>query len=101
MIFRLCNVGDAEKIMRFYQENAEHFRRWEPKRSEGYHTLAQWRARLAQREKDHHHDKVRHFLALSDDDTIVTAACNLTNICLFPVMSCQMGYGVGKAAEGT
>lgn len=100
MIFRLCNTGDAEKLLHFYQKNADHFRKWEPARSEDYQTLSQWQLRLAQREKDHQGDRARYFLALSDDDNTVLAACNLTNICLFPVMSCSMGYGAEKATEG-
>jgi ribosomal-protein-alanine N-acetyltransferase len=50
---RQTTVADAEAMCRFYRDNADHLRPWEPLRRDGYHSVANWRQRLCDRVRRH------------------------------------------------
>ncbi len=46
MQVKLVSEGDAAQLSRFYEENKEHLRFWEPLRESDYHTQEAWEQRF-------------------------------------------------------
>lgn len=89
---RQTTVTDAEVLCRFYRDNADHLRPWEPLRESGYHSIANWQQRLADREREQAAGRAAHFISCDADSGDVLAVCNLSNIVRGVFQACNIGY---------
>lgn len=97
LVIRLCAKHDAKVLTAFYQDNAEHLRRWEPQQE---HTLGVWQKRLAQRLAEQRSGDGAYFIACDAKTGEVSATCSLTYVMSGVFQACYMGYAVGKKYEG-
>ncbi|WP_160151542.1 GNAT family N-acetyltransferase [Microbulbifer sp. ALW1] len=100
MEVRIVSVGDAAQLSRFYKENEEHLRAWEPRRDSGYHSVEAWKHRLKQCSSTKHDSSSVHFVLTESDCDNIMGICFLTNIVKGPFMACNMGYAVACKYEG-
>ncbi|WKE65181.1 GNAT family N-acetyltransferase [Gallaecimonas kandeliae] len=101
MLIKLASREDAPCLARYYADNAEHLKPWEPLREPGYHSLESWAARLAEWEQDQREGRAAYFLALDGEPKELVAVCNLTNIVRGPFQACYMGFSVAQKRQGT
>lgn len=100
MEIRLINVSDAKLLSKYYKDNVEHFKKWEPEREKDYHSISNWKRRLRAIVSDQIKGKAALFIALDVNGDNIIAHCALTNIILGAFQACTMGYGVAKKYEG-
>jgi len=100
MQVKLVTVDDAVQLSKFYNENGEHLRAWEPRRESGYHSLEAWEERLREWCSKQEGNDSAHFVLSTTNDVEIIAVCSLTNIVKGPFMACHMGYAVARKHEG-
>ena len=100
MEIRQVKVSDAKLLSRYYQDNAEHFKKWEPEREEDYHSPSKWKRRLRTIVSEQNSGKAAFFIALDENGNNIIAHCSLTNIIYGAFQACNMGYGVAREYEG-
>lgn len=100
MKVRIVSVNDAVKLSKFYLENENHLRNWEPLREQGYHSVAAWEQRLRVWQHAKKKGDAIHFVSTATNDNEIIAICSLTNIVRGPFMACNMGYAVASKYEG-
>lgn len=100
MEVRIVSVSDADKLSKFYQENEEHLRAWEPIREEGYHSVDAWVQRLEKWSIARENGNSVHFILSDQSHDEIVAVCSLTNIVRGSFLACNMGYAVSYKYEG-
>lgn len=100
MEVKLVSVSDAVQLSKFYEENEEHLRAWEPRRESGYHSLKAWERRLQEWCSDKESGNSVHFVLTAPNQDEIIAICSLTNIVKGPFMACYMGYAITHRHEG-
>ena len=97
LILRLANEKDVEGIVKFLQENDEHFAPWEPIRGEKYYTGDYWRKNILNDWQEFLNGKsVRLFMF---EKTLI-GVIHFSNIVRGPFQSCLLGYKLGMMYEG-
>lgn len=91
MEVKLVSVSDAAQLSKFYEENEEHLRTWEPHREEGYHSVNAWERRLQKWCSVEERGSSVHFISIASNSDEIVAVCSLTNIVRGPFMACNMG----------
>lgn len=99
MIVRLITPADAALLSNYYQDNAEHFKPWQPRRDDNYYSEAALFALFTEYQHQQQHGSAAHFIALLDGK--VAAHCSLTAIQYGPFRACFIGYGVAHKHQGT
>lgn len=100
MLIRTVQETDANALCRYYAENRDHFKPWQPHRPTGYHSLLSWQLRIQEYIKNQEDKKGAHFIAIDEKKCKVIAHCNLSQIFYGPFKACYMGYGVSVLYQG-
>jgi ribosomal-protein-alanine N-acetyltransferase len=102
LLLRMLEQDEAHLITAYVNENREHLRHWEPRRSEGYYNLEFWKAEI----KRIHNDfflgqalRLSIFFRKSPEGPII-AVCNFTNILRGVFQACFLGYSVDHKHQG-
>jgi [ribosomal protein S5]-alanine N-acetyltransferase len=102
LVLRLGTDADIPAILRFYAENGEFLKPWEPLRPPGFGSEAFWTARLATaREEYQRRRAIRFFLFERDPDNEVSGTVSFTRFVGEPFHACNLGYSLARRAEGT
>jgi len=98
MEIRLVKTSDAKMLSAYHLENAEHFKKWEPKHEADYYSERELKKRLSTFVIAQNEGRAAYFIAV--DQGVILAHCSLTNIIYGPLKGCHLGYGVAAAHEG-
>jgi ribosomal-protein-alanine N-acetyltransferase len=102
LLLRMLEQDEAQLITAYVNENREHLRRWEPRRSESYYTQEFWETEI----KRIHNDfflgqalRLSIFFRKSPKGPII-GVCNFTTILRGVFQACFLGYSVDHKYQG-
>jgi ribosomal-protein-alanine N-acetyltransferase len=98
MVIRKVQVKDGAALREYYLANARHFREWEPRRENSFHTTESWNERATGMVLNQDQGNSAHFVA--EIKGSIVAHCNLSNIVRGVFQACYMGYGVSLEYQG-
>lgn len=94
------DVGDAVPLLDYYLHNQQHFRPWEPRRDESFHTVEGMAARIAAQQDAMREGQALHLLLRAADAGTIVGECGFTNIVRGPFQACHLGFSLCRDAEG-
>jgi ribosomal-protein-alanine N-acetyltransferase len=97
---RLLEPHEAQKMVRFRDENRQHLEQWEPRRSPEFFTEGFWQIHLRLSTRDFRDGNSSSFVLLSPDQAEVMGVCNYTNIVRGTFQSCHLGYALAEKYQG-
>ncbi|MBD0373117.1 MAG: GNAT family N-acetyltransferase [Pyrinomonadaceae bacterium] len=102
LLLTIPDVEAAPRMLRYVEENREHFAPWAPPEPAGYYTEKFWREYLQTSRRQFEQDSsLRLVFFLRDDKQgAVVGDCNFTNFVRGPFQACYLGYKIAKRAEG-
>jgi ribosomal-protein-alanine N-acetyltransferase len=98
----LPEPADALRLVRYYEENKQHFAPWQSLRSEEFYTEAFWLAEIARLRDDFRSDRGLTVVLVDnfDPEGKVLGQISLMNIIRGVFHGCFLGYSVHHQAEG-
>jgi len=101
LVVRTSVEDDVPEIVRYFTENREHLRPFEPARPPSFYEERFWRAQVRQSQVDYHGDRaVRLFLFQKRAPHGVIGTASFTRVERGVAQSCSLGYGLAAAAQG-
>lgn len=101
LVLDLPGTEHAQAVSDYYARNAAHLGPWEPRRPEGFETLAFHRAQLAGGRQDFQQDRaMRLYLRLRAEPSRVIGSCGLANFQRGALQACSIGYGIAADVQG-
>lgn len=93
LILKILSKDAAPMVLKFYEDNKEHFEPWEPQRSYNFYTLAYQKASLSAEAMQMSEGKLLRFWVFlkNNPDEIIGTVC-FQNILKEPYCSCTIGY---------
>jgi [ribosomal protein S5]-alanine N-acetyltransferase len=93
LILNILHPNDADKVLSFYENNKEHFERWEPEREPNFYTLPYQRLSLSIEYNLMMQSKIlRYWVFHPDDMQTIIGSVNFYNITRGSYFTCQLGY---------
>ncbi len=97
LLLKVLNKEAAPLILSFYEENAEAFEPWEPKRSANFYTLSYHKTFLTVEHNLIADGKlIRYWVFLKDHPEEIVGSICFHNILREPYYSCSLGYKFGQ-----
>ena len=90
----------APALHEYYTANAAHLAPWEPRRPDGYHSLAAWQARVIEFAEEQTGGEALRMLSFRPGDQQLVAVCAFTNISRGVFQACNLGYSIAAAQAG-
>lgn len=101
LVVRLATGEDVPEIVRYFDENREHLRPFDPVRPPAFFEPRFWEAQVKQSVTEYLGDRaLRLFLFLPGDPERVIGTANFTRIDRGVRQGCTLGYGLAAEAEG-
>lgn len=97
ILLREITLDDAAALARYWTDNADHLRPWQPAFGVEYGTEAFWRVRI---EAGAGKTTLRFGIHLREAPVGLVGLFNLQDIVLSPLWSAMLGYSIGEAHEG-
>lgn len=98
---RLATDEDAPEIVRYFVENREHLRPFDPERPPSFYERSFWDAQVKHSISEYLADRsLRLFLFRRDAPRTIIGSANFTRFDRGVAHSCSLGYGLGASAEG-
>jgi ribosomal-protein-alanine N-acetyltransferase len=93
---------DAERLVTFQRDNRHRFARLDGERPEEFYTAAWWMRRIAALEEGERAGRLLYFVVIAKSaPSRVAGVVSFTNIAYAPFFSCEIGFAVDEAHEGT
>jgi ribosomal-protein-alanine N-acetyltransferase len=100
-IVRLAEPDDAPEVLRYYVDNREHLRPFDPERPPIFYEERFWRLQIRQNLEDYAADRaLRLFLFPVDTPQRVIGNISFSNFVRGVAQHCTVGYSVDGALEG-
>jgi [ribosomal protein S5]-alanine N-acetyltransferase len=98
----LPDLAYAPRILRYYEENKQHFAPWDPVRPDQYYTEEFWLSEITKIQDEFLNGRSIRLVLLdrSDPAETILGQCSLTNIVRGPFEACHLGYGLHHQAVG-
>ena len=100
LVLRLGTVSDAQAITRYYVENRDALRPFDPRRPENFFTAPFWEVRAAMNVSQFSQRQSACLFVFEPDDATVIGAVNITHIQGYPAHSALLGYSLAQAHWG-
>ncbi len=100
LLLRVLNKEAAPKVLSFYEDNAEYFEPWEPKRSNNFYTLSYHRTLLTAEYNLIADSKLLRYWVFPKDhpEEIIGSIC-CQNLLREPYHSCSLGYKFSRSHQ--
>lgn len=92
---------DAGELLRYFDENEQHFAPWEPTRDPEFFTLDHWRRALARHEVDREAGTgTRLCVVTPADPSRIVGLVQVRNVTGAPLFGCVIGYSIDHREQG-
>ncbi|PIT70346.1 ribosomal protein S5-alanine N-acetyltransferase [Bartonella tribocorum] len=99
-ISTLIGLEDAVELHSYFLRNANHLRRWEPSRSDDYHSLTAWETRANTYSCESAQGQAyRYAVRLKNENTII-GVVNFTNVVRGVFQACHLGFSLDEKQQG-
>lgn len=95
-----AQLSDAKRIATYFVENRAHLKPWDPQREEAFFTEQGWQQRLLKLTEVHKLSLGYYLLIIDVNSEQMIGTISFSNLCRFPIHSCNVGYSLAKQAEG-
>jgi ribosomal-protein-alanine N-acetyltransferase len=95
-----CTPGHEIILANYFAVNEGHFQRWAPAVPNDFNSIASWRKRLEDREKEFARGESVHFIGTDRAQSHVIGMCSLSSIMRGVFQACYLGYSVAERYEG-
>ncbi|WP_282176552.1 ribosomal protein S5-alanine N-acetyltransferase [Vibrio nereis] len=100
IILRTAEPMDGKLISDYFIANREHLREWEPVREEAFFTESGWTQKLIKL-NELHKMGLGYYMIITESETgQMLGTISFSNISRFPFYACNVGYSLGKEAQG-
>jgi [ribosomal protein S5]-alanine N-acetyltransferase len=102
LVLRMLELDEFPIITAYVNENQDHLRYWEPRRSEGYYKQAFWEAEIKRMHNDFFMGqslRLSAFFKESPQGPII-GVCNFSNFLRGVFQACFLGYSVDHKHQG-
>lgn len=99
-VMRLAEVADAQRLLRYREQNREHLAPWEPLRDEDYYTLDHCVQTLAESREATRLDRAYPFYALDLSGREILATFTFANVVRGAFQACHLGYSIALPRQG-
>lgn len=98
----MADREDAAEMLRFQEDNRDHFAPWSPPAPQGFLSLAYWRERLPRQQREHRDGRSACFVISwrDRDPGRIIGTANFTEIVRGPLQKCLLGYGLDRHEQG-
>lgn len=97
---RTAEPMDGKLISDYFIANREHLREWEPVREEAFFTESGWTQKLIKL-NELHKMGLGYYMIITESETgQMLGTISFSNISRFPFYACNVGYSLGKEAQG-
>jgi [ribosomal protein S5]-alanine N-acetyltransferase len=101
LVLRLGDDRDVPEIVRYFRQNRDFLRPFDPRRPASFYEEPFWMAQVRQSLVDHRLDRaVRFFLFLKEEEERIVGTANFTQIQRGVSHSCTLGYGLDAEYQG-
>ena len=100
LVLRLADEHDVPEIVRYFTDNREFLRPWDPWRPDSFYTAAFWVAQVRQNLVDHRLDRAVRFFLFERESGEIIGTANFTQIQRGVSHSCTLGYGLAERHQG-
>lgn len=97
---RLAGIEDSQLISDYFVRNREYLKPWEPIREEAFYTEQGWRKKLIKLNELHMMSLGFYCLITERESGNMLGTVSFSNLCRFPLHSCNVGYSLDKDAQG-
>lgn len=98
---RLATQADVPAVVRYFNDNRDHLRPFEPHRPPAFFEAEFWCTRVRQDAAEFHADRsLRLFLFPRDDPARVVGLANFTQFARGVFHACSLGYSVARELQG-
>lgn len=97
---RTAEPTDGKLISDYFISNREHLKPWEPSREDAFYTQAGWTQRLIKLNELHRMGLGYYLLILDTHSGEMLGTISFSNMSRFPFHACNVGYSLGKNAQG-
>lgn len=101
LLVRTANPDDAEMISRYFIENREFLKPWEPAREEVFFTATGWAQRLIKLHELHKMGLGYYCLLIDAETDKMLGTISFSNLSRFPFYACNVGYSLAQNAQGS
>ncbi|MBN3492654.1 ribosomal protein S5-alanine N-acetyltransferase [Vibrio neptunius] len=100
IILRTAEPTDGQLISDYFIANREHLKQWEPRREEAFFSEFGWTQRLIKLNELHRMGLGYYLLIIDSETNEMLGTVSFSNISRFPFHACNLGYSLGKTAQG-
>ncbi len=100
IVVRTAEPTDGYLISEYFIANREHLKEWEPKREEGFFTLAGWTSKLIKLNELHRMGLGYYLLIIDRETNQMLGTVSFSSVTRFPFHACNVGYSLAKDAQG-
>ncbi len=95
-----AQLSDAERIADYFITNRAHLKPWDPKREAAFFTVEGWQQRLLKLTEVHKLSLGYYLLIVDVNTDKVIGTISFSNLCRFPIHSCNVGYSLAEQVQG-
>lgn len=98
----VLDLAWAPRLLRYYEENKQHFAPWDPVTPDHYYTVEFWSSELTRIQDEFLNGRSLRLVILDrfDPTETIVGQCSLTNIVRGPFEACHLGYSLHHQAVG-
>ncbi|WP_194435519.1 ribosomal protein S5-alanine N-acetyltransferase [Vibrio fluminensis] len=100
IVLRTAEPTDGYLISEYFIANRAHLKAWEPKREEAFFSLSGWTQKLIKLNELHKLGLGYYLLIIDKPSGEMLGTISFSNITRFPFHACNVGYSLGKSAQG-
>lgn len=101
LVVRLAEDADVPEVVRYYADNREHLRPFDPARPALFYEERFWRTQVRQNFADFHADHaLRLFLFPRDEPARIVGTASFSNFVRGVFHCCTLGYSLAEEAQG-
>lgn len=99
-LITLVRAGDAAELRAYYLRNAGHLSRWEPLRSQDYHSADAWKDRARDFAGEALKGFAYRYVVRLKGSREIIAVANFTHVVRGAFLACHLGYSIDREMQG-
>ncbi|MDF2154339.1 GNAT family N-acetyltransferase [Vibrio sp. CAU 1672] len=100
LLLRTAEVGDADMIATYFQQNRDYLAPFEPTREDAFFTVNGWLQKLIKLNELHRLGLGYYCLLIEQSTGKMLGTISFSSLAHFPIYACNVGYSLAEQAQG-